>query len=102
MTEAEIKISVTVAADLLSGIDQEASAAGGSRSAVIERLLRRGVQSERLARLEKSTAEYYDSLTDQEKADDAALAKASARAGRRLTIDHSPERAVHSRSRRAG
>lgn len=102
MTQARTKISVTMAADLLSGIDREASAAGGNRSAVIERLLRRGVQGEKLARLENSTAEYYDSLTAREKAGDEALAKASGRAARRLSIDRSEKRPGRERSRRAG
>jgi hypothetical protein len=40
-----------------------------------------------LARLQASTASYYDALTPAKEADDAALARASAAAARRLMFD---------------
>lgn len=97
----KLKISVTVAADLLAGIDRKAAAAGGNRSAVIERLLRRAARDEALARLEEDTAAYYDGLTEHERADDEAVARASARAARRLDFDSSPAMTTRTR-RRAG
>jgi len=85
----KLKISVTLGSDLLAGIDRQAAATGGNRSAVIERLLRSADRNQALARLEESTAAYYDALTANEKADDAALARASAKAARRLDFDDS-------------
>lgn len=83
----KLKISVTVASDLLARIDRQAAAAGGNRSAVIERLLRSADRDLALARLEESTAAYYDALTESEKAAERALSRASAKAARRLVID---------------
>ncbi|HLA78785.1 MAG TPA: ribbon-helix-helix protein, CopG family [Vicinamibacteria bacterium] len=102
MTATKVKISVTVAPDLLRGIDREATTEGSSRSAVVERLLRRGVQGERLKQLETATAEYYDSLSDRQRADDEDFARASAAAARRLNPDQPIEGAGRPRSRRVG
>jgi len=40
-----------------------------------------------LAQLEKETAEYYDALTEAEKADDEEWANVSSAAAKTLTID---------------
>ncbi len=96
-TSRKLKISVTLGSDLVANIDRQAAAAGGNRSAVIERLLRRIGREDSLARLQESTAAYYEALTAVEKDEDEAVARASARAARRLVID-----APSSRRRRAG
>ena len=101
-TVRKMKISVTIPADLLAGIDRKAAAAGGNRSAVIEQLLRRAARAEALARLDESTAAYYDSLTEGERADDERFSRASARAARRLSFDRSPMTSALPRRRRKG
>jgi hypothetical protein len=45
-----------------------------TRSGALERWLAQASRRERLARLEEETAAYYDSLTEAERREDAALA----------------------------
>lgn len=91
---------MTLGSDLLARIDRQA-AAGGNRSAMIERLLRSADRKQALALLEESTAACYEALTASEKAEDEALAQASARAARRLVFDDSRPAASRRARRRA-
>ena len=90
MTARKVKISISLDADLLELVDRRAAEEGATRSAVMERWLRQVSHRTKLARLEEETARYYDSLTDEERDEDAALAAASSRAARKLRVDDAP------------
>lgn len=88
MESTRVKVSITLAPELLRTIDRaRRSRPGESRSAVIEEWLRRGAQHEEEARLRAETIEYYERRSSAEVREDAALARASSRAARRLRID---------------
>ena len=100
MTARKTKISISLDSDVLDAIDRRAAKEKTTRSAVMEQWLRGAARQAELQRLEEETAAYYDSLTPEEKAEDAALAAASTRAFRKLTIDDPPrKRARRSRPR---
>jgi len=94
------KISISLDADVLDAVDRRAAKQRTTRSAVMEQWLRGAARQAELQRLEEETAAYYDALTPAEKAEDAALAEASSRAFRNLTIDDAPPRTRKRRSRR--
>lgn len=88
MENTRVKVSITLAPELLRTIDRvRRSRPGESRSAVIEEWLRRGARQEEEARLRAETIEYYESRSSEEVREDTALARASSRAARRLRID---------------
>ncbi|MCU0724300.1 MAG: ribbon-helix-helix protein, CopG family [Planctomycetes bacterium] len=83
-----LKISITLPADLVERIDEEAGrTARANRSAVIERWLRAGARRQAGERLREATIAYYDSLRAEERADDAAYARAVAESSLRLRYD---------------
>ena len=87
MTAArKVKLSVTLSRDLVERIDREAGGAG-ARSRVIEQWLRQAARMHAERDLERATIAYYESLTDEERAEDDAISSAMGRAGRRLDID---------------
>ncbi|MFV1958857.1 MAG: hypothetical protein ACC662_05520 [Planctomycetota bacterium] len=82
------RISITLSTDLLRRIDREAHrGAGGNRSAVIEAWLRRGARSRAEDALREETIAYYEGLSKEERAEDAAIARAAGRLARRLRHD---------------
>ena len=94
------KVSISLDADVLEAVDSRAKREKTTRSAVMEQWLRGAARQAELQRLEEETAAYYDSLTPAEKREDAALAKASTRAFRKLIIDEPPSKRMRrSRSR---
>jgi|SRR4051812_21862702 metal-responsive CopG/Arc/MetJ family transcriptional regulator len=86
----KVKISVTLDADLVRLVDGHAANERSTRSAVMERWLRRASQRAALARLEEETASYYDAMSSDERDEDAGWAAAAVRASRRLAIDDPP------------
>ena len=81
------KVSITLAPDLLRAVDAAAKRQSHlNRSAIIESWLRRGARLELEDRLRDETIAYYESLTREEKREDAAIARAASRAARRLGI----------------
>jgi metal-responsive CopG/Arc/MetJ family transcriptional regulator len=86
----KVKISITLDADLVRLVDRHAANESSTRSAVMERWLRRASQRAALARLEEETASYYDAMTSDERDEDAGWAAGAARASRRLAIDGAP------------
>ncbi|HEY3235514.1 MAG TPA: hypothetical protein VGJ84_12425 [Polyangiaceae bacterium] len=84
------KLSLTVAEDVLLLLDRAAERSGATRSAMVDRWLRRAARSELEDQLRLATIEYYDSLTVTERAEQAAIAQASSRAARRVSIEDSP------------
>jgi metal-responsive CopG/Arc/MetJ family transcriptional regulator len=87
MTVRKVKISISIDAALLANVDRYAAANRVTRSAALERWLAQVEHRERLNRLEEETVAYYDSLTEAERREDAALAAASSRNAKKLVID---------------
>lgn len=97
MTTTKRKISLTLSADLLATVDQNARRDGDTRSAVVERWLRR-VASDQVARaIDDATAAYYLAMNPDERAESDAVTHALSRAARRVAYDRGP-----ARSRRRG
>jgi hypothetical protein len=86
-TMSKVKVSITLSRELLGRIDRAAQRSGGSRSAVIESWLRRADRSRSAEILREQTIEYYDSLPEEDRAEDRDLARASARQSRRVRYD---------------
>jgi hypothetical protein len=100
MTARKVKISISIDAALLANVDRYAAANHVTRSAALERWLGQASYKERLTRLEEETAAYYDSQTEAERSEDAALAAASSRNARKLVIDDGSPNAPAPTSRR--
>ena len=84
----KVKVSVTVSADVLARVDRHAARRrGATRSQIIEEWLRRGARVQAQQDLESEIVAYYDGLTAEQRAEDAAIATATARAARRLDLD---------------
>jgi metal-responsive CopG/Arc/MetJ family transcriptional regulator len=97
-TRRKLKISISLAADLLDAVDKRAAKERTTRSAIMERWLRNGSRQSAMQRLDEETAAYYDALTPAEKADDAAWAEFASRSARSLTLDEpEPRRGGHRR-----
>ena len=90
--ERKLKISISLGADVLDAVDRRAAKEHTTRSAIMEQWLRAAARHAELQRLDEETAAYYDALTPAEKAEDAALAAASSRAFKKLTIDEPPRK----------
>jgi metal-responsive CopG/Arc/MetJ family transcriptional regulator len=88
MDQARKKLSITLAPDVIEAVDRAmAREVASSRSAVIEKWLRRASRIDAEARLREDTIAYYESLSEAERAEDGAISKATAKAARRLRID---------------
>jgi metal-responsive CopG/Arc/MetJ family transcriptional regulator len=86
------KLSVTLAEDVVRLADRAAERAGTSRSSVIDAWLRRAAVGEVENELRLATIAYYESLSRAERAEERAVALASSRAARRLSIERPPRR----------
>jgi len=88
MKGTRMKLSITLAPEVVSAVDRAAKAVpGGSRSSVIETWLRRASRLNQEDRLRADTIAYYEGRAENERAEDAALAQASSRAARKLEFD---------------
>lgn len=88
MKGTKYKISITLSADLLRAADRAARKhSPPSRSAVIESWLRRGAQRELEDDLRADTIAYYENVSRGERRESLAIARAAARASRRLRLD---------------
>ena len=87
MKSPKVKVSVTVSKDLLGEIDKVAKQSKSTRSAVIDRWLRISARERKRLEIEQATIAYYESLTDEERAEDEALTRALSKASRRVKID---------------
>jgi metal-responsive CopG/Arc/MetJ family transcriptional regulator len=88
MDTARTKLSITLDPDIVKEIDRAVQMrVAGSRSAVIEKWLRRASRLDAEARLREATIAYYESLSKADVADDMALSRASSKAARRVALD---------------
>jgi metal-responsive CopG/Arc/MetJ family transcriptional regulator len=88
MEHPKAKLSITLDPELVRAVDRAAKdRPGANRSSIIEAWLRRAVRMDLEDRLRADTIAYYERLSPREKKDDAAVARSSARAARRLELD---------------
>jgi metal-responsive CopG/Arc/MetJ family transcriptional regulator len=88
MTEGrKTKISITLAADLLAAVDQDAELLSETRSSVIDAWLRKAAYLRRKEDLEAATEAYYRTLSPAEREDSTAIGRGASRAARRLKFD---------------
>ena len=93
MTAAKkLKLSITLSADLVALIDDDAIRVAGGRSGVIEQWLRRAVAADAERDLDDATAAYYASLRADALEESAAIARASSAAARRIAYDEPARR----------
>lgn len=84
----KVKISISLAADLLKRIDREAEGTPGeSRSSVIERWLRGSARRVAEEQLAAEVMAYYDSMTPEERAEEEEMGRALSAAAKRLVFD---------------
>ena len=86
----KVKVSVSIAADLVKLIDRQVERRGGSRSSVMEDWLRRAARDQAHRDFDAEIDAYYETLTPDQRAEDqewegfgAAAAKKPAEAGPR-------------------
>lgn len=99
MQSARIKISVSLPGDLIARIDRAARAESRSRSRVLESWLRSAAREGAQHELEQATIAYYESLTPEERREDAALAAGLSESARRIDVDDSRRRLYAGRRR---
>lgn len=88
MAAPKAKISITLSSDLLEMIDREADEAPHlNRSAVIELWLRRAARGQAATALREQTVRYYESLSEEEQAEDEAMARATSSRARNVRYD---------------
>jgi metal-responsive CopG/Arc/MetJ family transcriptional regulator len=87
MSTPRVKISVSLPRDLVARIDRAARAEARSRSRVLEGWLRASARESAARELEAATIAYYESLTSEDRREDAGIGSASSTAARRLKVD---------------
>jgi metal-responsive CopG/Arc/MetJ family transcriptional regulator len=100
MPAPRVKISVSLPSDLVARIDRAARSEARSRSRVLEGWLRASARETAARELEAATIAYYESLTPEDRYEDEAMASASSRAARHLSIDDSSGSGSRRRGRR--
>jgi metal-responsive CopG/Arc/MetJ family transcriptional regulator len=87
MQEGRVKISISLSRDLVARIDRAARAEARPRSRVLEDWLRTTARENAARDLEEATVAYYESLTSEDRRENAQMAAASSKAARRLAVD---------------
>jgi hypothetical protein len=90
--EPKLKVSLTLSADVVALVDRDARLRKDTRSAVVEHWLRRAAGAALSKEIEDATAAYYHSLREEERAEDAAIARALSGRARRISYDEPPRR----------
>lgn len=85
------KLSISLSTDVLAAVDREARNRGEPRSAVIESWLRTAARESAAASLASEVIAYYDTLTAEERREDAHVAAALTAAARRVHYGDAPE-----------
>jgi metal-responsive CopG/Arc/MetJ family transcriptional regulator len=84
MSEAKARVTITISREVLRLVDRAADNEQDSRSAIIERWLRQGMRRSAEGAIARETIAYYRSLSDEERIEDEAFAKALGSAARRV------------------
>ncbi len=88
MSAPRLKVSITLAPELLAEIDSEASRTpGATRSSVMEEWLRRGRRARAASLLREGVVRYYEALAAEERAEEEAMARASTTRSRRVSYE---------------
>jgi metal-responsive CopG/Arc/MetJ family transcriptional regulator len=87
MTVTKSKVSLTISTDLLQLVDREAKRVGRTRSSVFEQFVRGGARRASERSLDEMTADYYASLSADERDENEKIARASSRAAKAITYD---------------
>lgn len=88
MVAPKLKVSVTLAPDLVADVDAEAQRIpGATRSSVVEAWLRRGRRARAEAGLRDSVVAYYEARTAEDRAEDEAIARAASSRARRVRYE---------------
>lgn len=87
MHTPRVKISVSLSSDLVARIDRAARAEARSRSRILEAWLQAAAQEVAARELEAATIAYYESMTPEERREEAAMTSALSAAARRLRVD---------------
>ena len=85
------KLSISLSADVLATVDREATKRGEPRSAVIEAWLRTAARESAEATLASEVIAYYDTLTAEERREDAQVTAALTAAARRVDYRDAPK-----------
>jgi metal-responsive CopG/Arc/MetJ family transcriptional regulator len=81
MTMIKVKVSVSIPADVLDAVDRKAKRVRGeTRSSVMADWLRKAAQREAQLEYEEEVVRYYESLTDEERAEQEAESEAWSKA----------------------
>jgi metal-responsive CopG/Arc/MetJ family transcriptional regulator len=92
-SEAKARVTITLSRDVLRLVDRAAEKEdGSSRSAVIERYLRRAIRGAAEGEIARDTIAYYRSLSEEERSEEEALSEALGDAARRLQYDRPSRR----------
>jgi len=84
---AKLKVSLTLAADLVALVDRDARRRRSTRSGVVEQWLRRAASASVEGELAEATATYYRSLRATDIEEDERLSRALSNASRRVAYD---------------
>src|SRR5690242_1060476 len=87
MPATKTKVSLTLGSDLVATIDREAARTGASRSYLAEQWLRYGASRAAERSVEAATAAYYASMSEEERAEEIAIARATTRLAKRVRYD---------------
>lgn len=84
---AKVKVSLTLAADLVASIDRDARRTGTTRSYLVEQRLRDAATRAAERSIETATDAYYASLTGAARDEERAIASASTSAAKTIRYD---------------
>jgi hypothetical protein len=88
MLAPKLKVSITLAPDIVADVDAEARRIpGATRSSVVESWLRRGRRARADAVLRDSVVAYYEARTAEDRAEDEAIARATSSRSRRVSYE---------------
>jgi hypothetical protein len=103
MPGPKVKVSLTLAADVVDTIDRDARRTGQTRSGLAEQWLRYGASRAAERAIDDATAAYYASLSPEAREEDEAIARATSREATRVQFDAPPRkparRSTRTRSR---
>ena len=87
----KVKLSISLSADVLAAVDREARKRSEPRSAVIEGWLRTAARESAEASLASEVIAYYNTLTAEERREDAQVSAALTAAAKRVDYRDAPK-----------
>ena len=96
----KLKVSLSIAEDVLVRVDRAAARGRNTRSGVVEDWLRFAADRSEAEEIKAATIAYYQGLPAAERSDEAALARALTRATRAVERDYKASPPLRSRRAR--